>query len=59
MKGKEKNTGNYSLVIFNLIPVRLREQTTEEITSRHMREKKVVENSQCGLGKENPASPIS
>lgn len=57
-KGKEENTGNYSLVIFDLIPVRVRDQTAEEITSRHVKEKKVVGNSQCELRKENHASPI-
>lgn len=57
-KGKEENTGNYCLVIFDLILVRVRDQTTEEITSRHMKEKKVIGNSQCELGKENHASPI-
>lgn len=49
MEGKEKNTGKYSVIVFNLIPVRVRDQTIEEITSRCMKEKNVVGNSQCGL----------
>lgn len=38
-KGKEKNRVWSS---FNLTPVRVRNQTTEEITSRRRKEKKVV-----------------
>ncbi|KAK4826567.1 hypothetical protein QYF61_010202 [Mycteria americana] len=50
-KSKKENPGNYGLVSFTLIPGMVMEQLIPETTSRHMKDKKVVGNSQHGFMK--------
>lgn len=49
-KGKEENTENYRLVIFNLIPGRVMEQIILKITSKHAN-KKVIGSIHHGFMK--------
>lgn len=50
-KGKKENPDNYRLVSFITIPGKMMEQLILEITSSHMKEKKITRSSQYGFTK--------
>lgn len=50
-KGKKENPDNYRLVSFIPIPGKMMEQLILEITSCHMKEKKITRSSQYGFTK--------
>jgi len=51
-KGKKEDPGNYRLLSLPSIPQKVREQLILESICRHMKDKKIIRNSQHGFTKE-------